>query len=136
MSAPAVTIPDDLRAVNARLAECERAKDAEGLRPLLDDALVFRRAGGAVVGKEEYLAGVPDAEYARLVPTIVAYHGTKDSAVVAVLVDARVTRDGRVSEGRYGNLRVFVPGGSEGWLLRVWVNVPAEDVAICAGPGG
>jgi catechol 2,3-dioxygenase-like lactoylglutathione lyase family enzyme len=134
----AAPIADDLRAVNELILEGERTSTPKVMEDVVAEDLVFRRAGGALVGKDAYLDSVKTTKYTRLEAHLLAAHQATpeegpETAVVSVLVDARVLRqDGTVNEGLYTNLRMFVRGGPKGWLLRAWLNAPASDVPITA----
>jgi ketosteroid isomerase-like protein len=115
----------DLRQINVEIGEAETRQDAKSLDRVLHDDLVFRRADGHLVTKQEYLEAVPTRTYERLESDVPEIHEQQESAVVTVIVDAAGTTARGRFEGRYRNTRVFVNDDGR-WLCRIWVNVPIQ----------
>jgi glyoxylase I family protein len=90
----------------------------------LHDDLLFRRADGTVVTKQQYLDAVPTRTYGVLDVELGQIEETENGAVVLVLVRAEGTSNGKAFKGTYRNTRLFVRE-SGAWLCRVWINVRA-----------
>jgi ketosteroid isomerase-like protein len=121
-------VQEDLSRINAKIGEAEKRhedRDVEFLASVLHDDLVFRRADGSIVGKQDYLKAVPTRTYERLESEVVEINERQDSTVVTVIVDAAGTTASGRFEGRFRNTRVFVNDGGR-WLCRIWVNVPVQ----------
>ena len=119
---------EDLTRLNAKIGEAEKRhedRDLEFLARVLHDDLVFRRADGSIVGKQDYLEAVPTRTYERLESEVVEIHERDKSTVAIVLVDASGTTAAGSFEGRFRNTRVFVNDAGR-WLCRIWVNVPVQ----------
>jgi hypothetical protein len=57
------SLRNGLRDLNVAIGTAEKEHDVEFLRDVLHDDLVFRRADGTVVGKDEYLGALQDRTY-------------------------------------------------------------------------
>jgi hypothetical protein len=113
--------------INHRIAQAELNADVEYMDGVLADDLQFRRANGSIVGKRKYLDDLPTTKYAQVVAEDVKIHAADASCVATVQVHARGTRpDGTEFSGVFSNVRLFVPGGPEGWQVRVWINTPVD----------
>jgi catechol 2,3-dioxygenase-like lactoylglutathione lyase family enzyme len=111
----------ELRSINLEIGAAEQRHDVGFLDDVLHDDLIFRRADGKIVTKEQYLAAVPKRQYRTLESDVAELHITKDSALATVLVRAEGTANGTAFKGTYRNVRVFVSEG-ERWVCTVWVN--------------
>jgi Domain of unknown function (DUF4440) len=112
----------ELERINLRIAEEEQRRDAGSLQffaTVLCEALIFRRANGTVVGKQEFIAGLqnPNPFTQREVEDMKIWL-IGDRALVTLIVRTR-TQDG--TEGRYRNIRVAFRIGNT-WQLGVWYN--------------
>jgi ketosteroid isomerase-like protein len=117
---------EELTQINVGIGDAEKRQDATDLEPVLHDDLVFRRADGKLISKQQYLDAVPTRVYERLDADVVEIHEKDESAVVTVIVDAAgTTADGSRFDGRFRNVRVFVKDDGR-WLCRLWVNTPAS----------
>jgi hypothetical protein len=92
----------------------------------LHEKLLFRRAGGAVVGKEKFLSDLssPDNKTTQLSSYGVEVTESEDekTAVVSLLVRLEGTRGGQDATGTYRNLRLFVKDQNNVWQCLVWFN--------------
>jgi glyoxylase I family protein len=111
----------ELRELNVGIGVAERDHDTEFLRQVLDDELIFRRADGKVVGKDEYLAGLRNRTYERLDVEVVEVDEKSDSAVVTTIVTARGMTNGKPFGGTFRNVRTFVFGDGV-WRCPMWIN--------------
>lgn len=116
--------------MNVRMADEEkRGKDGTPfLDSVLDDALIFRRANGQVVGKAEYLEGLANPgntyEYLRADAVEVALY--EDTAVVSLRIAAKGVRAGQEFEGIFRNTRLFLYR-KDGWRCALWFNTLAQS---------
>jgi catechol 2,3-dioxygenase-like lactoylglutathione lyase family enzyme len=110
-----------LRDVNLQIGDAERAHDLDFLREILDDALIFRRADGSLVGKDDYLKAVESRRYDTLVTEVTEIDEKADSCVVTTIVTARGTSNGKAFGGTFRNVRTFI-GGEGAWRCKVWLN--------------
>lgn len=106
----------ELIKINERIGEAEVKGDAEFLRAVLADELIFRKGDGSVVNKEEFLRDVPNKKFER------------ESSEIKVTFDnegnlALVTLKIRALGSKFRNLRVFERrGDAAGWQCIVWFN--------------
>jgi catechol 2,3-dioxygenase-like lactoylglutathione lyase family enzyme len=114
----------ELRSINVEIGAAEQRHDVGYLSGVLHDELIFRRADGKIVTKEDYLRAVPTREYATLESDVAELHVTAGTALATVLVRAEGRANGTEFRGTYRNLRVFVSEGDR-WLCKVWVNARA-----------
>ena len=112
---------DRLRELNVGIGVAEREQDTGFLREVLDNDLIFRRADGKVVGKEDYLSDLANRTYERLDVDVVEVDEKSDSAVVTTIVAARGTNNGKPFSGTFRNVRTFV-GGDGAWRCTLWIN--------------
>jgi glyoxylase I family protein len=120
----ALTDRKDLRALNLEIGEAERNHDVDSLRDVLHDELVFRRADGILVGKDAYLADLPNRAYDELTVEVADLEERDESAVVTVMVSVRGTAHGQPFGGTFRNVRTFVKA-DDGWQCRFWINTRA-----------
>jgi len=105
---------ENLKELNERIGKAESEGDEEFLREVLADELVFRRASGKVVTKEEFLAEVQKNKFERKSSEIkVVLNKDKELALVTLLVEAQGSK--------IRNLRVF-ERNEKGWQCIVWFN--------------
>jgi hypothetical protein len=105
---------EKLKELNERIGKAESEGDEEFLREVLADELVFRRASGKVVTKEEFLAEVQKNKSERQSKDIkVNLDEERNTALVSLIV--------RVMESEFKNLRVFVRNENE-WQCLMWFN--------------
>jgi glyoxylase I family protein len=113
--------PEELRQVNVDIGAAEKSHDLPFLRRVLDDLLVFRRADGSVVGKDDYLAGLEGRTYDELRTEVVDLDEEAESAVVTAIVTTRGTNNGKPFGGTFRNVRTFVRTDGA-WQCRLWIN--------------
>jgi glyoxylase I family protein len=118
------SLRDGLRDLNVAIGMAEKEHDLEFLREVLHDDLVFRRADGTVVGKDEYLDSLHDRTFDVLDVEISDVDARDESAVVTAIVTARGTSAGVRFGGTFRNVRTFVRD-EERWRCRLWVNTRA-----------
>ena len=112
----------ELTELNEQMAEQERRGDDEAatfFRTILADDLIFRRASGAVVTKQQFLYDLTPDAFEVLNSSIngIQVHG--EVAVVTVMVEAK--RRGQEQEKQYLNVRRFVRRRGQ-WQLEGWLN--------------
>jgi catechol 2,3-dioxygenase-like lactoylglutathione lyase family enzyme len=110
-----------LRELNIHLAEAEKGHDIALLREILHDKLLFRRASGVVVTKEQYLEAVPKRIYDRLDSELIEIDEKDDTALVTVIVRAEGTDGDKPFSGSFRNTRLFVREDGR-WLCLTWLN--------------
>lgn len=92
----------------------------------LHEKLVFRRAGGSVVGKQQFLddLGSLDNKTERLSSYVMEVTESEDgrTAEVLVLVDLDGKRGGKDATGLYRNRRLFVKDTEGDWKCLAWFN--------------
>ena len=123
---------DDLGALNERIGEMEQAGEAaaEFFRALLADRLVFRRANGKIVGKNEpggFLSSLPKNPFSSRRAEEISVNQVGDRALVTLLVVATRADDGSVH--RYRNIRLFGREHGE-WILELWYDSSDWPVAV------
>jgi hypothetical protein len=113
---------------NQAIIAAEFVGDAPRLAPLLHEALVFRRAGGGVVGKQEFLDGVTDPdnvnEALRPADNELEVRIFEDQAVTSLRLYFKGMRGGQAVEGVFRNTRLWLRVGDD-WQCAVWYNTPA-----------
>ena len=129
-----------LSSLNEGFVEAERHRDERFFRRALAKDLVFRRAAGTRVDREEYLRGLRDENNtydhltAEELETIMF---DKRTALVSLRVQARGERDGASFEGVFRNTRLFVKRRGK-WKCAVWFNTREDglprDQQAKAGP--
>jgi Domain of unknown function (DUF4440) len=117
-----------LEQLNVRIGDAEMRRDELFLKNILADELVFRRASGKIVTKDEYLAELvkPENTYEYLVSEAVEIAFNEDSALVSLVVRAKGKRGATEFEGSFQNLRVFVKQ-AEKWCCVVWFNTRISE---------
>jgi hypothetical protein len=111
----------ELRELNVGIGVAERDHDTGFLREVLDERLIFRRADGKVVGKDDYLSNLATRTYESLDVEVVEVDETSDSAVVTAIATASGTSNGKPFGGTFRNVRTFV-GGHGAWRCTLWIN--------------
>lgn len=109
--------------LNRKIGEAEFTRDDAFLRGVLSDELVFKRASGAIVTKEEYLTELkkPENTYEYLFSEDIRVTASGNAALVSLLVYAKGRRGEKEFSGVFRNQRVFVR--KEGnWQCSLWVN--------------
>lgn len=117
-----------LEQLNIRIGDAELRRDELFLKNILADDLVFRRADGKIVSKEEYLAELVKSEntYDYLESENVKVAVNDENALVSLSVRAKGRRGEIEFEGKFQNLRVFVKQ-AEKWCCVVWFNTRITD---------
>jgi hypothetical protein len=117
--------PNDLAALNERIAEMEQAAGEEALaffRAQLSHQLIFRRANGKIVGKSEpdgFLSGLNKNPLSSRRTEDIVVTQLGDRALVTLTVVGTRADDGSVH--RYRNIRLFSRSANQ-WLLELWYN--------------
>ena len=121
-----------LSGLNEGFAEAERRRDERFFRRALAKDLVFRRADGARVDRDEYLRALRDEKntYDYLMPEeLETIMFDKDTALVSVRVRAKGERDGGSFEGVFRNTRLFVKRRGD-WKCAVWFNTREDGTSV------
>ena len=113
--------------LNVLMGEAELSRDESFLRAILADDLVFRRANGAVVTKEDYLSELikPENTYENLSAENIKAQINGEAALVSLIVRAKGKRGEKEFEGNFRNLRVFLQR-DKNWQCAVWHNSRLE----------
>jgi ketosteroid isomerase-like protein len=115
-----------LKDLNAKICAAEMERNAAYLASILADDLVFRRAGGAHVTKEQYLEVLRNEdntyEYVHC-DDIEVITVDPNTAFVSLLVWAKGRRGEEGFKGIYRNTRLFRRRDGD-WRLAVWFNTP------------
>jgi ketosteroid isomerase-like protein len=131
MQAGTATAEQTLTALNERFAVAERGRDEEFFRSVLADALVFRRANGTRVGKEQFVEGLMDEsnrfDQLEAEDLEVVIYGT-ELALASLVVHAAGERAGERFEGDFRNTRLFVKEDGD-WKCAVWFNTREPSAA-------
>jgi len=125
-----MNIEADLIALNEKSVKIEQAADEERRREevrtffesFLSNELIFRRAGGDVIGKygdKGFLAGLSDSPFESRDPEDFSVKVLGNRALVTLLVVARRKNDHSVH--RYRNIRLFTRSANN-WILELWYN--------------
>lgn len=119
---------EHLRELNLRVATLEAARERDALAPLLHDALVFRRASGAVVGRDAYLRDLDRIVTTRWVQSVVLdlTLQAEDLAVFRGLVAVDRVQSGSdgapvTVQGIFLNLRIWTRA-ADTWQMVGWFN--------------
>lgn len=116
----------DLIDLNRRVGEAEKQRDETYLSEILADDLVFRRASGDIVGKQDYLKGIRDRNntYSHLESLDIEAKIKDQVAVVTLRVNVVGMRGGKPFSGSFRNIRVFrkEAKSKHGWQCYVWIN--------------
>lgn len=109
--------------LNRQIGEAELKRDEKFMREVLADELVFRRANGKIVTKDEYLSELmkPENSYELLRTENIKTAVTKENALVSLTVITKGKRGETEFEGEFQNVRVFVKRKNE-WQCIVWFN--------------
>ena len=109
--------------LNVLIGEAELNRDENFLRDVLADELVFRRANGSIVTKDEYLAElkIPENTYEYLHSENIKAQVKDENALVSLVVRAKGKRGEKEFEGKFRNLRVFVRK-DKNWQCVIWHN--------------
>lgn len=120
---------EEFRRLNLKIGRAEKDHDVTYLDGILHESLVFRRANGAIVGKREYLAGVPNRTYTLLQVTDLHDLDEKnDVAVWAMNVHAKgTTAEGVEFSGVFHNVRVLVRQDDR-WQILAWANTKIGEL--------
>jgi hypothetical protein len=112
----------DTREPTAPAEELRRRQDYQFLQAFVSDQLVFCNAGGAFLGKEQYLARAPSPGVQRSSSGSVRLLQVRWDEPASVLLATVVrTRQEKGPPRSFTNLRSFVKGPT-GWSCRVWLN--------------
>jgi ketosteroid isomerase-like protein len=113
-----------LKALNEEFSEAEKRRDERFFRDVLAKDLVFRRANGSRINKNEYLEALEDPQntYDHLAShdLEVILFG-KSTALVSLSVEAKGTRSGNSFEGDFRNTRLWVKQRGS-WRCAIWFN--------------
>ncbi len=112
----------DLRELNKQLVEAERQGNKKFFEQYLADDLIFRRAKGEVVTKQQFLYDLKPDVFEKLVSNIVDLKIYQDCAVVKVNVIAKRREE---AEGEYLNVRRFIKRDGQ-WQLVAWLNTKVQ----------
>jgi hypothetical protein len=115
----ATQIEKTLRALNAAIGDAERGGDTAFFQRVLADDLIFRRASGAVVTKQQFLYDLEPNAFVVMRDEVVDVQVYDDSVVVTVRVTAQ--RPGDQTPQDYLNIRRFVNRRGE-WQMQAWLN--------------
>ena len=130
----------DLVQLNYRFGEAEVEAENEATKEQseaffkrhLHEKLVFRRAGGAVVTKQEFLTDLasPDNRTDQLSSYVLEVTESEDgeTAEALVLVHLKGKRKGEDATGLYRNRRLFVKQKNGDWQCLVWFNTRITPV--------
>lgn len=96
--------------LNVLIGKAELNRDEKILREVLANDLVFRRANGSVVTKDEYLSELikPENTYEFLHSENIKAQIKDENALVSLVARAKGKRGEKEFEGEFRNLRVFV----------------------------
>ena len=109
--------------LNVLIGEAELNRDESFLRDVLADELVFRRANGSIVTKDEYLAELIKTEniYEYLHSENIKAQVKDENALVSLVVRAKGKRGEKEFEGKFRNLRVLARK-DKNWECVIWHN--------------
>lgn len=92
---------------------------ADYFKPRLSDQLMFRRANGVVVDKQQFLAGFKDASpFIERVAEDISVHVMGERAMITLIIRT-VKADG--TRGCYRNIRLLTRT-AERWVIQFWYN--------------
>lgn len=119
---------DVIRELNVRM-NVEETRGTAGVdffRDLLDQALRFRRASGAIVTRDEFLIDLanPTNRRERIEPVSeMVSQVYENAAVVSVLLHVAGNNGPTRLDGLFRNIRIFHRDGTElPWRLKIWFN--------------
>jgi len=120
----------ELTALNERIGEAEKMRDAEFLKAALSDNLRFRRANGTIVDKAIYLDDLmkPGNTTDELHSSHINAKIYGNLAVVDLMVGMKGMRCGNKLDGSFRNIRLFLKeaGKQPQWQLHFWFNARIE----------
>lgn len=113
--------------LNVLIGEAELNRDEDFLSGVLSDELIFRRANGSIVSKEEYLTNLMKQEntYEFLHSENIKAQVKDDTALVSLNVRAKGKRGEKEFEGNFHNLRVFI-NKAKNWQCVIWHNTSLD----------
>lgn len=115
---------NELKDLNEQIGHHERKGDAKAIeffgRVLAED-MIFRRASGVVVTKQQFLYDLKLDAFDILNWLVQKPELYDDGAVVAVTVEAKRKGEDREKPGKYLNVRRFVIRRGQ-WQLLAWLN--------------
>lgn len=98
---------------------------ADYFKPRLSDQLMFRRANGVVVDKQQFLAGFEDpSPFIERMAEDIQVNVMGDRAMVTLIIRT-VKSDG--SRGRYRNIRLLTRT-PERWVIQFWYNYDLSNL--------
>ncbi len=109
----------ELTYLNQTMTEAEKKGDVPFFREILADDLIFRRAKGTVVTKEQFILDLKSDAFEKLEANVLEVRNYADGAVAKVMVTSK--RRGEPSEGKYLNVRRFARRDGA-WRLVAWLN--------------
>ncbi len=121
---------DQLKSLNIKIGEAEKAKDKDFFEKNLSESLIFRRASGKIHTKKEFLKGLDNTNlHYHYIKTdikniLISEDGLK--AVVKAIVFVKMTNEGKEIEGHYTNLRFFQKQ-NDAWILTSWYNERVDE---------
>jgi hypothetical protein len=110
--------------LNEKIGISEKAAQRDFFVQHLADNLVFRRANGAVIGKQEFLEGLKPDQLEMLETFVDDITINQESAVVDVTVKAKRRNQ---SPAEFRNIRMFQKNGTQ-WQLAAWINTKLRDL--------
>lgn len=123
-----MSITEDLRQINEKFGEAERAKGAKAKKFFdrhLSDNLLFRRASGKINTKKQFIEALenPNLVYHEIKTNVIKISITEDNmnALVHAVIYAKITDNGKNIEGHFMNIRFFQME-NEIWKLCSWYN--------------
>lgn len=109
--------------LNLKIGKAEKQCDLHFLSDVLADDLVFRRASGAVVNKDQFLDYLEKGKitYDCLVSEVIDVIFHNELALVSLIVCAIGMNEGKRFSGEYLNTRLFLKKDT-GWQCFLWFN--------------
>jgi len=106
--------------LNRQIADKEQqgAAAKEFFQTHLSDQLIFRRASGKVVRKEDFLEGLKNNQFKTRDPEDISVTLQGDRALVTLVI--RTTKENS-PEQRFRNIRLFSRSG-DNWIVELWYN--------------
>ena len=105
--------------LNRQISEAEKQGNKSFFEDTLAENLIFRRASGQVVTKQEFLDGLATDAFDILIADIANVRIYQNTAVVVINITAKRKVDEQ--EGMYLNIRVFTKDSNQ-WKLSSWFN--------------
>jgi Domain of unknown function (DUF4440) len=126
---------DAIRTLNLQM-HVEEKRGAEGVTffgRVLDQALRFRRANGAVVTRDEFLIGLANPDNHRDAIELVGplmCEVYENTAIASALLRVEGRNGTAPVNGLFRNIRIFSrPGPGRPWTLHIWFNDRVEPTA-------